>query len=83
MTNQEPVKGTYFEVDIEYTTQAKMVLLGEDEDNIRLILGTEFKDIPDLRVLSITPADDELVKEAKSRRAFEESFYQKQKEQIN
>lgn len=83
MTEQEPAKGTYFEVDLSYTTEAKMVLLGEDADDIRFILASEFKDIPDLKVLSIVPATDELVKEAKQRRAFEEAMYQKQKEQIN
>lgn len=84
MTNQEaPVEGTYFEVDIEYTTQAKMVLLGKDEEDIRAVLNSDFNDIPDLRVISIGPADPELVTEAKARRAFEDAMNQKAKEQLN
>lgn len=74
---------TYFEVDIEYTSQAKMILLGEDEDDIRHVLATEFPDIPNMKILSVQPADAEMVKEAKARRAFEEAVEQKQKEQLN
>lgn len=82
MTEQQEQK-TYFEVDIEYTTEAKMILLGKDEEEIRSIMKTDFNDIPNLTILNISIADAELVKEAKARRAFEDTFYQKQKEQLN
>lgn len=85
--NQQPVNGAdysdylYFEVDIEYMTQAKMVLLGKDEEDVRNVVLTGL-DIPGVKILSVSPADEELVKEAKARRAFEEAS-QVNKEQLN
>jgi hypothetical protein len=73
----------YYEVDIEYTSGAKMVLLGKNEDDIRTILETEFTDIPNLKILSIAPADPELVQEAMERRAQDEAFYDEQKKKVN
>lgn len=73
----------YYEVDIEYTSQAKMVLLGESEEEIRTVLSTEFPDIPNLKILNIQIADEDMVNEAKARRAFEDAMHQKQKEQLN
>lgn len=87
MTNQQPVNGDqsdyiYFEVDIEYMTQAKMVLLGKDEEDVRNVVLTGL-DIPGVKILSITEADEELVKEAKARRAFEEANVITHKDQLN
>lgn len=86
--NQQPVNGedtsdfTYFEVDIEYSTQAKMVLLGKNEEDISNVVLTGL-DIPGVRILSISPANEELVKEAKARRAFEEASIEDAKKQMN
>lgn len=85
MNNQQPVNGedfTYFEVDIEYMTQAKMVLLGKDEEDVRNVVLAGL-DIPGVKILSISPADEELVKEAKARRAFEEANVIAHKDQLN
>ena len=73
----------YYEVDIEYSTGAKMVLLGKDEDDIRTILETEFSDIPNLVILSVQPADPELVAEAMERRAQDEADYELNKKKVN
>lgn len=85
-SNQQPVNGDqdyiYFEVDIEYMTQAKMVLLGKDEEDVRSVVMTGL-DIPGVKILSITEADAELVAEAKARRAFEEASMATNKEQLN
>lgn len=85
--NQQPVNGdlsdyVYYEVDIEYMTQAKMVLLGKDEEDVRNVVLTGL-DIPGVKILSVSPADEELVKEAKARRAFEEASQVINKEQLN
>jgi hypothetical protein len=79
----EQVKQNYYEVDIEYTTGAKMVLLGVDEDDIRELLAREFSDIPNLNILSINIADDELVNEAKARRAFDDVQNEQHKKELN
>lgn len=73
----------YYEVDIEYTTGAKMVLLGSDEDDVRSLLAREFSDIPNLNILSIVIADEELVKEAQARRAFEDAANEQHKKELN
>lgn len=73
----------YYEVDIEYTTGAKMVLLGADEDDVRALLAREFSDIPNLNILSIAIAGDDLVEEAKARRAFEDAAVQQAKKELN
>lgn len=83
MTEQEVVKTQYFEVDIEYTTGAKMVLIGEDEQDIRELLAREFSDVPQLNIISIKEADPELVAEAKTRRAFEDAANEQTKKALN
>lgn len=83
MTEQEADKAQYYEVDIEYTTGAKMVLLAETEDAIRELLVREFSDIPDMRVTNIALADPELIAEAKARRAYTDQLSQTEKNQIN
>lgn len=84
MTEQETVKvQQYFEVDIEYTTGAKMVLIGDDEDDIRGLLAREFSDVPQLNIISIKEADPELVAEAKTRRAFEDAAQATEKKALN
>lgn len=88
MTNQEsgplgPKDQLYWEVDIEYVTGAKMVLVGEDEDDIRDLLKREFSDVPQLNILSIVPASEELVSEAKARRAFDDAASVSHKNQVN
>lgn len=83
MTEQEVKTQQYFEVDIEYTTGAKMVLIGDDEDDIRGVLAREFTDIPNLNILSINLADPELVAEAKARRAFEDAAVETKKKELN
>lgn len=76
-------ENNYYEVDIEYTTGAKMVLLGKDEDDIRGLLNREFSDIPNLSILSIQIADPELVAEAKARREFEDAAVATEKNKVN
>lgn len=73
----------YYEVDIEYTTGAKMVLLGKDEDDIRGLISREFSDIPNLNILSIQPASDDLIEEAKTRRAFDDAAQVEAKKGLN
>lgn len=88
MTNQQPGNGedmstfTYFEVDIEYSTQAKMVLLGKDEADVTEVVMNGL-DIPGVKILSISPANEELVAEAKARRAFEEASMTEAKGKLN
>lgn len=60
-----------------------MVLLGKDEDDIRTILATEFTDIPNLTIISIRPADPELVQEAMERRAADEANYEENRKKVN
>lgn len=80
---EQTIVQNYYEVDIEYTTGAKMVLLGADEDDIRALLAREFSDIPNLNILSITLADPDLVNEAKARRAFEDAQTEQHKKELN
>lgn len=83
INKEEILEQNYYEVDIEYTTGAKMVLLGKDEDDIRGLLNREFSDIPNLTILSINIADPELVAEAKARREFEDAKTEKAKKELN
>jgi len=73
---------TYFEVEIEYVTQAKMVMLGKNEDDIANVIQQGL-DIPGVKILSIQEASEELVEEAKARRAFEDQLIEEQKKQVN
>lgn len=82
MTNTDNELNSYWEVDIEYTTQAKLVLLGKDEDDITNVIHNGL-DIPSVQILSITPASDELVNEAKARRAFEDAQMETEKNKVN
>jgi hypothetical protein len=79
--NQEELQ-SYWEVDIEYVTQAKLVLLGKDEDDIRDVINNGL-DIPDVKIVSVIPASDDLVNEAKARRAFEDAMENSQKNMVN
>lgn len=74
---------SYWEVDIEYTTGAKMVLLGVDEDDVRSLLAREFNDIPNLNIINISLAGADLVEEAKARRAFEDAAVTQSKKELN
>lgn len=80
--NQDAEQGTYFEVDIEYKTQAKLVLLCDDEEHVRTVIGSDLE-IPDVVILSIIPADAELVADAKARRAFEDAVADANKNKVN
>ena len=73
---------SYWEVDIEYKTQAKLVLLGKDEEDITNVIRNGLE-IPDVEILSITPASEELINEAKSRRAFEDAQIAAEKNMVN
>jgi hypothetical protein len=82
LTNPENELNSYWEVDIEYSTQAKLVLLGKDEEDITQVIHNGL-DIPDVKILSITPASDELINEAKARRAFEDAHLEAEKKMVN
>lgn len=63
---------TYKIVTLSYTEQASLVIKANDNDEAEQVIWDEFTNIPDLRILKIEDADDELVEELKAQRIEEQ-----------
>lgn len=60
-------------VTLNYSEQAQIVVLADtDEEAAEAVLDT-FKDVPDIRVLSIEPATEEMIATVKAKQAKEET----------
>lgn len=63
---------TYKIVTLNYTEQASLVIRADTNEAAEAVIWEDFPNIPNLQILSIEDAPDELVEELKAQRAEEE-----------
>lgn len=63
---------TYKIVTLNYTEQAQLVIKAKDNAEAEEVIWDEFSKIPDLQIINIEDADEDLVAELKAQREEEE-----------
>ena len=63
---------TYKIVTLNYTEQASLVIRADTNEAAEAVIWEDFPNIPNLQILSIEDAPDELVEELKAQRAEED-----------